>query len=559
MYISPLNRLSPLGGGKASATQKICQYSLSGADEYISYGNILNSVTTGATPTFSVNVWVKRNGIGTNQYIVSKWGASGNFGWFLRFNTDNTIQLTVSGNGTGQFWGHLSSETFTDTSNWHLISATFDGSLSEANIIKIYIDGEQITTSTAGLFPSIYSTTAPLEFGGRNGAGFLDADLRPISIHNDVLSDSELLAMFNNGNVTAPPSDNLSLYSTFKNDTWDGGNWVVVDESINENDGATVNVLENERICESVPIYENLIDNDSWFNSVLYSDETTYEKRSAFSEIRFNYSGTLLGIKCKTTGAGGTNIPILIDGAYHAAITAVDDRIVYITLPSGSKTVGVCQTILAGETLDGSFFKNIIVDSNKASILTESGESERFVFLGDSITQGISTTTRITDGYAQRYRFDGGKNATYLGYASATMNELASTVGKITTTVGWITSAFANTTTTKKLVILLGTNDFKLDGTAEATFIGWYEDLLDAINVADSNIDVYCITPTIRTDDGTLLDDYRTAITSLCGTKSFATALDGKSMITVSELADSVHPNNDGHEDIYIDSSAIIL
>ena len=298
----------------------------------------------------------------------------------------------------------------------------------------------------------------------------------------------------------------------------------------------------------------------SFSNSITYSEETGYNVRSTGSEFNFNYSGTYLAFRCEvTTGSGTATIYILEDGALTQTITVTDSTLNQVTLSSGNKYVQLIESSVGTSSLVGGFLKSIILEPSKYSKVNQGSLVEELVFLGNSVTQGVGSGSAGLLGYAQLFKSIDSKPVTTLGYSAGTLQEMASDSGKIATTVGWITDAFANTTTTKTLTIMLGTNDYGLDSTAALTFIGWYEDLLDAINTADSSIVIYCITPTIRTDDGALLDSYRTDITTLCGTKAFATAIDGKSILTVGDLSDTVHPDAGGHVKIHDAIDGIIL
>ena len=145
-------------------------------------------------------------------------------------------------------------------------------------------------------------------------------------------------------------------------------------------------------------------------------------------------------------------------------------------------------------------------------------------------------------------KFENDKEVGILGYGYGELMDFAETQLKRDNVIADMVSMFSNVTTTKKLIISLGTNDFALSSTASATFKTWYENLLDDINTEDSDIIVYCISPLIRTVDGALLDDYRTAIDDVCSVRSYATHIAGKTILTTGapDFADKVHPSTTG-------------
>lgn len=106
------------------------------------------------------------------------------------------------------------------------------------------------------------------------------------------------------------------------------------------------------------------------------------------------------------------------------------------------------------------------------------------------------------------------------------------------------------------LYMHIGTNDYGIELCSAADFETYYGDVLDALNAAYSSLVIYCQTPLVRSDEtantfGDTLDDYRTAISNAVSTRtSFATLVDGSSIITTDDLDDGTHPNSTGHSKI---------
>ncbi|MEK7201106.1 MAG: LamG-like jellyroll fold domain-containing protein, partial [Patescibacteria group bacterium] len=95
------------------------------------------------TADFTIEAWVKRTALGTNQrHIFSKCGTTWSTGCKeFYFNRNN--QLTFGSYATGDTF----SSTITDT-NWHHVAVTF---IDSSNTLSIYVDGALTTTATKAL------------------------------------------------------------------------------------------------------------------------------------------------------------------------------------------------------------------------------------------------------------------------------------------------------------------------------------------------------------------------------------------------------------------------
>lgn len=309
----------------------------------------------------------------------------------------------------------------------------------------------------------------------------------------------------------------------------------------------------NSDINKNVDVMSDVYNASNFINSIDYSAN----KRSAGSEYKFNYSGTLIQISANTTLASTfpaySQIIVYVNGLYNQTVNIVDSSTIYnINLPSGNKEIKLIEGLTSkpSSTIIGVWLSSIMLQASKYSLITEGNINERIVFLGDSITVGGNATYPTKDGYA--FLFKQNKEVAVVGYGYGKIKDFAETTIKINTTVGYFNSLFSNVTTTKKIVISLGTNDFALDGTSAATFSMWYGNLLNAINSADNTIDVFCISPLNRTSNNALLDSYRTEIQNLCSIRSYCTYIDGKPILdTTIDLVDGVHPSTSGHLKYY--------
>ena len=283
-----------------------------------------------------------------------------------------------------------------------------------------------------------------------------------------------------------------------------------------------------------------------------------YNIRSAASIFKFSYNGTYLAIKAEPTMfptfPDQSTILVYVDGVLHTEQQITSNTTLYeITLPAGSKTV---ELVESGQTdplpfgdIQGTFLTQILVSGEDFVKIDPVTESETLTFLGDSITIGGNSDVWSDEGYAVKFRSVQDVSTTILGHGFATLTDFTETTPLVNNTVSNIIESFNYTSSDKKMIISLGTNDFGILALDDAVFKARYEALVDAINVADSDIEIFCISPLVRGDDNALLDLYRTNIDDLCTARSFCTHIAGKTILTTGapDFDDTVHPSVSGH------------
>jgi len=307
---------------------------------------------------------------------------------------------------------------------------------------------------------------------------------------------------------------------------------------------------------------ENVFDTD-FVNSVIYSQESDYQIRSAASEWHFKYTGTYLALKARSTLVSTfpqwSQIAIIINGVFFQAVSIGNNQLVEIELPSGLKNVQLIEGLISKPSdIIGVFLTKVYLEKNKFKKFNETPVTEKLLFLGDSITVGANATKPSVEGYPHLFKYEDGYQIGVLGYGYGKVKDFGENQTKIDAVIAHITEMFSNVTSSKKLIISLGTNDFALDGTSSATLESWYANLVDQIYTSDNNIKIFCISPIIRSSDGALLDAYRTSISNICSSREFATHIDGKTILSLSDLDDGVHPTTAGHKKYKDGISSII-
>lgn len=298
---------------------------------------------------------------------------------------------------------------------------------------------------------------------------------------------------------------------------------------------------------------------DTFDNSVTYSVGI----RSPLSEYSFNTCSTKLLIKANPTLVGVPNyshITVFENDIYKQKIDFTINDYTEVILSTGFKKVTLVESIDVNPsgTINGTFIENLrIMDYQK---LTDNSASKLSI-ITDSIIEGSGSTIPARDGAGRLFKVNGDINVGFIGYGYGRLYDFAETVEKRNTTIGYLTTLL-NGCTTKKLLIAIGTNDNYTDSTPSATWQGWYEALLDAVHTLDATIKIYCLSPLLRNDvaENALMDEYRTAVGTICAARSsYCTHIVGKTILSVGDLADTVHPNTAGHLKLYNALKAVII
>ena len=107
--------------------------------------------------TWTVSCWVKRAKLGSRQMI---WGVngdtSGNYFTQLEFNASDQLEFTQGGTVGDPFQTQMKTNAiYRDTNGWyHIVVAPDTTQGTESNRLKIYVNGEQITSFATANYPS---------------------------------------------------------------------------------------------------------------------------------------------------------------------------------------------------------------------------------------------------------------------------------------------------------------------------------------------------------------------------------------------------------------------
>ncbi len=167
----------------SAATQGVGKFGKSGSfDGTNDYLEIPTATSLHPGDTFTLSAWVKRSGTGTFDAILG----TGADDFQLAFVNDN---IKLSRQSTSDVF--VSTSTYTDTTNWHHIVASKNGSTSAT----VYVDGQPI----AGTYTNqtIIAGSSSVYIGGDgNGADILAGSIDEVRIYNRALSPAEVSQLY---------------------------------------------------------------------------------------------------------------------------------------------------------------------------------------------------------------------------------------------------------------------------------------------------------------------------------------------------------------------------
>ena len=135
----------------------------------------------GNLKTFTINLWIKISTIDKDKFILEAFAGSGT-GEFLVIGSTNKIQLY--GDSSGANCNIATTQLFRDPNAWAMLTAAVDTTQATAsNRIKLYYNGEQITSFSTASYPTLDKTFVSLNKGsvaqnigryGAAGSGYYD-------------------------------------------------------------------------------------------------------------------------------------------------------------------------------------------------------------------------------------------------------------------------------------------------------------------------------------------------------------------------------------------------
>jgi hypothetical protein len=137
---------------------------------------------------FSIEAWVRRGSVGTaaSQVIASKQNGD----WVLLFNSSNQLVLRRSNVADVV----ASTVAVTDTSRWHYVVATKDGSS-----VHLYLDGVDVTGTVSN--QTMVDNTLPLSIGQSSSGAWFNGTIDEVALYNVALTPAQV-----SNHYSAPPT-----------------------------------------------------------------------------------------------------------------------------------------------------------------------------------------------------------------------------------------------------------------------------------------------------------------------------------------------------------------
>lgn len=165
-----------------------CKYgsclSFDGSGDYVDAGTGVGNLLGSANKNISASLWFKNDIIGVSQGLFSI-GTAYAPSYFRFYIYGNDIRCNV-----GSSWSGFS---FTDSSHWHHIVATYDGSSA-----KLYLDTVKKLDFAASDVLNFTNQVTTLGMW-YTGLAYLDGTIDDVMVFNRVLSASEIAWLYNKG------------------------------------------------------------------------------------------------------------------------------------------------------------------------------------------------------------------------------------------------------------------------------------------------------------------------------------------------------------------------
>lgn len=207
-------------------------FDFDGANDYLEgAGNLANAISVS---TGSISTWIKIDSMSANGLI---WAINTEEGstdqiFLLWHNASGVVRSNFKGGNVANIAD--SSSGLENDGSWHHFVVTWQASSKgAANIIKLYQDGSLEDSDAIG---TVFSGS-PAIFGfGRNalqnfGQNF-NGHMNDMAIFNDVLTSSEVSAIYNSG-TPKDESSHSGLISYYTLEDYSNGDTTVADDSSN--------------------------------------------------------------------------------------------------------------------------------------------------------------------------------------------------------------------------------------------------------------------------------------------------------------------------------------
>lgn len=154
-------------------------YAFDGVNDYIDLGSGDEFDITG---NMTIESWIKMNGLGGTQHILSKTGDSGIGNSYLLESLNGDPQFSVS---MGSVWSTVAAGITLSADEWYHIAGVYDGTT-----IQIYING--VLHNSLAVTGNIEMSTATVQLGGSSSGNNWNGAMDEIRIWRTTRTQTEL-------------------------------------------------------------------------------------------------------------------------------------------------------------------------------------------------------------------------------------------------------------------------------------------------------------------------------------------------------------------------------
>jgi hypothetical protein len=174
--------------------------------------------------TMTVEAWVRQSAWYSNQAIASHWNYPSSASWALQTGTNNNLRVFIADSQSelGNNYVDTSIGTWNSFNTWRHVTMVYDGTQSQANKVKVYIDGVLAGSTVVGTLPStLQNSSGPFSIGSFPGLGrALTGAIDHVKLFNRALTQAEVSAEYtaqNAGISTGLNLDTAPVGSTTSN------------------------------------------------------------------------------------------------------------------------------------------------------------------------------------------------------------------------------------------------------------------------------------------------------------------------------------------------------
>lgn len=185
-----------------------CCLNYDGINDYSTTGA---RITSGAVTQLTVGVWLRPT---ANAIVIfaQEWNPTGNNrGWALMNPGANNVQFIVSGNGSSSITVATASSTL-PLNQWTHVCVTFN-----AGVVKIYLNGVEVSTTASGAVPSsIFNSDAHFRVGasGSNDtpSNFFQGKLRDPRLYSVAVTAERIASLAACDGTNIDKTDALGIW-----------------------------------------------------------------------------------------------------------------------------------------------------------------------------------------------------------------------------------------------------------------------------------------------------------------------------------------------------------